>query len=99
VQQFRDAIESRDLDGGGSDEAPAGLSRDRFDGCGRAKTRDGRNEAADAFSKCLARLLAFQCERERCRRKKRIISVDASGPRGSVWEPRGLPPYQAWPPP
>ena len=34
-----------------------------------------------------------------CSRKKRSISLVASGPRGSVYEPAGLPPDQAWPAP
>src|ERR1700730_6100621 len=34
-----------------------------------------------------------------CSRKKRSISCVASGPRGSVWEPAGLPPDQPWPAP
>jgi hypothetical protein len=34
-----------------------------------------------------------------CRRKNRIISRLASGPRGSVYEPLELPPDHAWPAP
>jgi hypothetical protein len=34
-----------------------------------------------------------------CSRKKRSISRAASGPRGSVKDPEGLPPDQAWPAP
>ena len=34
-----------------------------------------------------------------CRRKNRSISALASGPRGSVYEPAGSPPDQAWPAP
>lgn len=36
---------------------------------------------------------------KRCARKKRMISRDASGPAGSVFEPARLPPDHAWPPP
>ena len=43
--------------------------------------------------------LAPPARRRGCSRKKRSISLEASGPRGSVNEPAGLPPDQACPAP
>jgi hypothetical protein len=53
--------------------------------------------AGHFFSLALPLHVAHEHFFKTCSRKKRIISRLASGPRGSVYEPAGLPPDHAWP--